>query len=132
MIKRTSVANFAPIDDITGYPSLSNRCRNSSAGLPFFNRNLASLFQFLQQAVFRNFYFPRCFFRSSTRRRTPWAAGCWGPKLMVKLRTADLAIPASRRLQVQRCPVPAGSTACVSTKCPMTSPNVARPDELIE
>jgi len=26
-------------------------------------------------------------FISSTRRNTPWAAGCWGPKLMVKLFT---------------------------------------------
>ena len=34
------------------------------------------------------------------------AAGCWGPKLMVKLRTGASAIPASRRLQVQRRPLP--------------------------
>ena len=43
---------------------------------------------------------------SSTRRRTPWAAGCWGPKLMVKLRTAASAIAGPNLLQVQRRPLP--------------------------
>src|SRR5215210_4779992 len=34
---------------------------------------------------------------SSTRRSTPWAAGCCGPKLMVKLRSAVAASAMSHR-----------------------------------
>src|SRR5262245_9705093 len=29
---------------------------------------------------------------SSTRRSTPWAAGCWGPKLRVKLRISAIGL----------------------------------------
>src|SRR5262249_46115711 len=44
---------------------------------------------------------------SRTRRNTPWAAGCCGPKLMVKLRSsvsamALLSFPVGRRLLVPR------------------------------
>src|SRR5262249_45772069 len=41
---------------------------------------------------------------SSTRRRTPCAAGCWGPKLTVKLRSEDSAMAAEMITPGQRLP----------------------------
>src|SRR6478735_5609089 len=35
---------------------------------------------------------------SSTRRSTPWAAGCWGPKFSVKLRISATAVILEFRL----------------------------------
>ena len=46
---------------------------------------------------------------SSTRRNTPWAAGCWGPKLMVKLRTAASAIGGPKSTAGATPATPAGS-----------------------
>src|SRR5262245_21421571 len=49
---------------------------------------------------------------SNTRRSTPCADGCWGPKLRVKLRRAFSAITASRQPSVQRRPLTGGSNLC--------------------
>src|SRR5215471_6160618 len=49
---------------------------------------------------------------SNTRRSTPCADGCWGPKLRVKLRRVFSAITASRQLPVQRRLPTGGSNLC--------------------
>src|SRR5262245_31720083 len=55
---------------------------------------------------------------SNTRRSTPCADGCWGPKLRVKLRRAFSAITASRQPSVQRRPLTGGSNYEASGQLP--------------